>query len=227
MSPTVSVLVPLGQLDEHRARAWSYVEAHYRRSHASWQLVTGECDDVAWSKGEALRRAYSASSGDVLVIADADSLVDAVTLEKAVRLAPRAPWVVPHTTVYRLTPDETTKVYAGGPLRRGPRLVVRTPYTGPAGGGIVVLTREAWETVNGIDERFEGWGGEDISFGYALATLVGWYERLGGRLFHLWHPHPAPDLRGSPASETLVARYKAARSDPDAMRALIDERRHA
>ncbi len=130
-----------------------------------------------------------------------------------------ARWVVPHGSVHRLTEEATAAVLAG----RGADLtkVVRRRYQGPAGGGIVVCTREAYDTVGGIDARFLGWGGEDLSFGWALDTLVGQHERIGVPLVHLWHPHPAPNLRGSPEAEALVAQYRAARGVPRLMRAVI------
>jgi hypothetical protein len=90
-------------------------------------------------------------------------------------------------------------------------------YVGPMGGGIVVLRRDDYEAVGGIDPRFRGWGGEDISFGWALSVLVGVGHRLDGDLWHLYHPHAAARFngevpRGSDAAEQLAGRYKAART---------------
>lgn len=79
----------------------------------------------------------------------------------------------------------------------------------------------AYHAAGGVDRRFEGWGGEDLAFGWALETLVGPAHRLDGILVHLWHPHPAPDLRGSAESEELVARYAAARGVRRRMTAVI------
>ncbi|MGE0138655.1 MAG: galactosyltransferase-related protein [Ilumatobacteraceae bacterium] len=220
---TVSVLIPYTATDQARADAFHYVERWYRERFDD--VVVGSCVGP-WSKGEALRDAAARAAGEILIVADADSLVELDDLEEAIRQAAAGHWVVPHRTVYRLTEAETARVYDGARFRRGPGLVVRQPYTGPPGGGIVVLQRAHWELVGGVDPRFMGWGGEDISFGYALETLVGWHYRLAGRLFHLWHEHPAPDLRGSAESEALVARYKAARGDRERMAALVDEHRY-
>ncbi len=217
---SVAVVIPWSKADEHRARAKAYVVAHYLTEHPDWELTLGElppCEE--WSKGAAVDRAVQATTADRLVIADADSIVAPDALRYAVGLLDEVPWVVPHRRVYRLTPEFTEKVYEGARPRRG--RCVRQPYTGPAGGGIVVLTREAYETVGGIDPRFKGWGGEDVSFGMALRALVGEEHRLDADLFHLWHPHPAPDHRGPPESEALVEKYMAARMSPRRMRAVI------
>lgn len=218
---TVSVLVPYGPGCEWRERAWAWIRKHYENEHPDWELIEGTCEGE-WSKGAAVADAFSRSSGDVLVLADADTFVRPEVLTEAVAQLENYAWVVPHSWVYRLREAETERVYAGAIPRRGH--VVRRKYLGPPGGGIVVLTRSAYETVNGIDSRYRGWGGEDVSFGWALETLVGPFVRLDGDLYHLFHPHPAPNLRGSPQSEEMVARYKAARFIPRLMRALVDQR---
>lgn len=222
MIPSASVLVPTTtQGCAHRTRARDFVLARYDVLHPRWQVIEGECPGN-WSKGAAIHRAFEQSTSDVLVLADADSYVDADVLADAVERCHRGvPWVMPHRSVYRLTEDETTLVLDG----HRPRIekVVRFPYHGPAGGGVVVMTRAAYVAVNGIDERFEGWGGEDISLGMALHTLTGPHERLTSDLIHLWHPHPAPHGRGSPESEALAGRYKAAVGDRTVMTALVEE----
>lgn len=220
----VSVLVPFEAGEcEWRTRAWEHVRRHYESNHPEWEVVVASCGTSLWSKGSAIDKALASATGDILVLADADSFTDGDTLRAAVEaVIAGAPWVVPHGRVYRLSKRGTQRFYSG---LLQPGHTCRMPYMGPAGGGLTVLSRAAYETVGGIDSRFEGWGGEDIAFGWALDTLVGDYQRIGGRLYHLWHPHPAPSHRGSPETEALAARYKEARGNPSAMTALVEEAR--
>lgn len=225
----VAVLVPFGASDEWRTRALGYVTRWYAKHFPAVPVVVGGCAAAEWSKGEAVANALAGAAGaQVLVLADADSfLADPDDLRRAVDLVRAgAPWVVPHARVYRLRDVETERLEANPDAR--PRLgwTVRPVYAGLAGGGITVVSREAFDTVGGIDRRFRGWGGEDLSFGYALDTLVGPAERLEGRLVHLWHPHPAPKLRGSEASEHLVGAYTAAWGFPRMMRDVIATGEH-
>lgn len=222
---SIAVLMPSGITDEWRARARVYVEQWYRRHFEHAELITGECPPGSeWSKGEAIADAFSRTSAEVLVLADADSfMLDPGHLRIALDLVQHAghPFAVPHSKVYRLRADETTRIEDAPEL--APRLgyTARPVYEGPIGGGITVVSRSAFELVRGIDRRFLGWGGEDLAFGWALQTLAGAGPRLEGRLVHLWHPHPAPNLRGSPASEELVAKYRAARGVPRRMAAVV------
>ena len=81
-----------------------------------------------------------------------------------------------------------------------------------------------------FDPRFEGWGGADWSWGWALTTLLGAPVQGGKAAVHLWHPPQARPARqlGSAENEALKARYRAAHRQLDAMRSLVTEaRRHA
>lgn len=232
---TVAVLMPSGITDQWRADARQYVERWYAQHFGQAPLTVGKCAQAsAWSKGEAVADAFERAGpgAQVLVIADADSFLDKPEdLRTAIELvrSGKAAWVAPHRVVYRLRETETARLYAD--QLATPRLgaLCRPIYEGPIGGGITVVSRPAFELVRGIDRRFQGWGGEDLAFGWALETLVAPVTRLDGRLVHLWHPHPAPNLRGSPASEDLVARYRAARGVRRRMAAVIagDEWLHA
>jgi hypothetical protein len=219
---TVSVVMPYTSGCEWRARAREYVLGWYGREHPDWEVVEGGCGEP-WRKGVAAADAVSRASGDVLVIADADLIADSLNDAAALVESGETRWVVPHHKVYRLHQRATERIYDGGPVRR--TSTAHSPYVGVVGGGLVVVTRDAWETVGGIDPRFVGWGGEDISLGWALETLCGPCVRLTADLFHLYHPREPQGRRrrGGPESEALAGRYKDARGDAAAMRALVDE----
>lgn len=221
---TVSILVPTGGLAcEWRDRARRWVIGHYAVEFPGWELIVATSGEP-WAKGRAVHDAYRRSSGSVLVIADADSFVAPQALRAAVAGAVDPTWngwAMPHGMVHRLNQQATEAVYAGQPP--DPRKLARPAYHGVKGGGIVAIRREIYELVGGIDPRFEGWGGEDVSLAMALMKLTGRpWRRSMADLWHLWHPHPAPDLRGSVESEALVARYKAAVT-PTQMALLVEE----
>ena len=219
---SVAIIIPVGGTDPARTEALQWITDRYRRLHPDWELHHGRCDGE-WSKGAAVADGLARTQAEVLVLADGDSFV--ADLTPAVRLVREGEaWVVPHRMVYRLGRGPSRDVMDGAepvPRRAG---CDRRPYAGPPGGGIVVLTRDTYDAVGGIDPRYLGWGGEDVSFGWALRTLVGHECRLEAPLFHLWHPHAAPMLRGSPESEDLVAEYTAAVGVPRLMRAVIEGR---
>lgn len=218
---TASVLLPFADGGcPYRVRNAQYVAAHYGATHPGLDFHVHDGYDSGaegWSKGAAVNGAARHAEGNVLVLADADSIVEPFVLEQAIDVVERgiAHWAVPFGKVLRLDEPSTERYLAGEGIRR--RVLVRKPYRAPTGGGVVVVSRFAFNGVNGMDPRFIGWGGEDISFGLALRTILGRPFRLDGDLVHLWHPPATADLRGSATSELLVDRYKRASYDATEM----------
>lgn len=222
---TVSVIVPFTDDGAERSAHWAWLRRRLEACHPGWEIVEAP-GPYPWAKGPAIDAGVARADGDVLVVMDADVLVPACALEQSVRAARTFPWVVPHQTVHRLTAGDTEALVAGPPideLAKIPTSLARPAHRGVAGGGLVVLTRAAYDLVGPPDARFVGWGGEDTSWRRALDTLLGEHLRCSAPMVHLWHrPQPeqqAPDQR----SRVLARRYKAAQRKPDAMRALITE----
>lgn len=207
--------------DGPRADAWRYVSRHLQER---LPIAIGLGGDP-WVKARAVAYALAHEHvADVLVLHDADVLVAPEYLERAIDVvADGAPWAIPHALVRRFDERSSRAVYDGDYSR--PATLTRWAYTGMAGGGIVVIGRDAYEAVP-LDARFEGWGGEDQAWGFALETLLGAPLRLDGTLTHFWHPH-ATGLRNPQRpprieSARLQRAYRAARGDATRMLALVE-----
>jgi hypothetical protein len=51
----------------------------------------------------------------------------------------------------------------------------------------IAIPRAVFDDLGGFDERFVGWGFEDMAFQSVVCGLYGW-ERIDGDVYHLWHP---------------------------------------
>lgn len=192
----VSVLVPWeADTDGPRQKAWNWLARHYATAHPDYEIVIGECKLPEWHKGSAVNDALGRCHGEIIVVADADCLLDPEALREAVALvaARQAPWVVPHFYVNRLDRDTSERIYRGEPWREQIG-VIRQPYEGFAGGGIFVVERAAFDGCGRYPEQFRGWGAEDETIGLIMDTLIGGHVRLKYDLWHLWHP-PGPRQR--------------------------------
>lgn len=232
--PSVSVLVPYRTDDGgRRDQALACTHRWWGEHHPDWEVVYGSPGDGPWCKATAVCHALRASTGELLVIADADVICPGVA-DAVTAVAGGAGWAVPHYRVVRLTPDATDRVYAGGTLpepapgttRRHPAVrptVIAEAYRGVVGGGMVVLPRSLYERVP-LDPRFTGWGQEDESWGMGLTVLAGEPWRGPGSLWHLWHPRSERMTRsvGNLAGLELFRRYRAATS-PASMLAVLSE----
>lgn len=214
------VIVPYAGDCSHRKRALDWTTAAH--SSEGRNVIVGYGNAARWNKAEAVRDALDRSEADIIVLADCDVWCD--DLAPAIEAARESHWVVPHGEVTRLNEQGTTDFLNGDRTNLG----VEERHRGMKGGGIVILSRETYETCP-LDSRFVGWGGEDQAFGYALQTLYGSPRRFKSPLFHLWHP-PAPRrsrYRGSKENQMLLARYFETYDavDTDGMRELIGEAR--
>lgn len=217
---TVTVVVPYRGGQPHRERAFAYT-----RDHLS-SVLPGAPIIVADSGHETFNRAASRNAGvlqaepGVVVVCDADTLVQRRPVEDAVEAAADGRLHLPYTFFRQLTRDHTRRVIdEGAGLRASkPEFMVTT-----AVGGCVVMDRDAYLAV-GQDEGFHGWGGEDVAFKFACDALLGPTVRHPGLMFGLWHPSEMD--RSSEGYRRNIARqnrYRAARRDAVRMRALQEE----
>jgi hypothetical protein len=80
---------------------------------------------------------------------------------------------------------------------------------------------DVWQTVGGMDERFAGWGCEDVALEAAVHTLHGATWRCAQPAIHMWHNWQGKTA--DPANHPLWERYGQARGDMAAMTALLTE----
>jgi hypothetical protein len=202
---------------------WGFVRERVE-AEVDWPIFEGLSTDGPFNRSRALNEAaVQAGDWDAAVILDADTVPDFDSVRRAVESASTGRQLVFAQSQFRsLTRAATRAVIAGRlePADADARWVYPDPKS-----SCLVICRETWELVGGFDQRFEGWGGEDAALYAACNALVG-VERLKGDCWHLWHsrsPEKNPDLPTYKANFELLARYKAARSDPEAMQAILAE----
>jgi hypothetical protein len=160
-------------------------------------------------------------------------------------------WFIPYNRLFRLSESISNDVLNSDPA--DPVVIPDPPppedVDGLDGSGwghyfgalIQIMPREAFECVGGMDERFRGWGGEDVAFLHALDWLFGQHKNTPNSVFHLWHPQIVPqeiwtDPRGQQwkvrmwegqkaahSNDRLAQRYSNSRGNPAKMQALVDE----
>lgn len=177
-----------------------------------------------WNKAEAIHDALKECDSEVLVVTDADVWVHPEYVAEAVRRVwRRGSWVMPHQLVYRLD-EYSSEIWQ--PYVKSSYKFDRVPYIGVPGGGLFVIRRADYEQVP-MDKRFVGHSGQDIAWAHAADTVLGHHSRLGGKLWHLYHP-PQPtkgDNVYSLPNFRLMREYAKARSSRTRMRELVDSGR--
>jgi len=235
----ISLLVPFranGPRDQ-RIKSWAWIEKRWRAVLPEAELCVGTDTGEPFSKCVAVNDAYAQSSGDMLVIADADSWVEREVIEKGLMIAAhKEHLVVPWWKAHRLRKSDSQAVMKHDPAGPNPvtaemRKACEGEGPSPASAAMVLcIQRRAFERVGGMDPRFRGWGSEDVSFGLATWTLLGRNEYSMGEAFALYHPQPKNDdgfrvWKNDAGMENipLYNRYAQAQGRPDLMTAICSE----
>lgn len=216
------VLVPR-RPEPWRDQLWRFVRREVEEE-VGWPIHEGVDEGEQPMNRAAARNRAAEQAGDweVAVFLDADTVPDFSNLRRAVELAEGGRLALAQDEFRSLTRDATKRVLAGESAPD--KAPVRWVYPNPK-SSCIAISRETWEKVGGYDERFSGWGWEDSSIFHACQALTG-VVRLEGACSHLWHarsPEKNPASEEYQRNEALGRRYKAARKDPDGMRALLAE----
>ena len=168
----------------------------------------------AFNKSRMVNTGYRAARGDRLLVCDADMIVGATALERALKaLEAGMEMVRPYRHVIDLDREDSRRLAQGDllPEAIGDRYPLDRQGIGEQvclAGGMFLITRELFRAVGGMDERFRGWGGEDDAFATKVVARTRRHAiAREERAWHLWHPR-AMDPSTYPANLELLAEYQ-------------------
>lgn len=251
--PKISILIPFSSKDPARRKNFLWLLDYWRHELPEAEIIIGKSRSRIFCKGEALNNAVRKSRGKVLVIMDADAYISGEVIDKCADLIleelDNHLWFVPYRNLYRLRREITCEI-----LESDPANPLRIPSPPPPdyyennrdrskyghryGAMCMMFPREAYHVLGCFDERFKGWGGEDVALLRALDTLYGKHKTTNNDILHLWHPFIGESYKtrvwegqkGSNANQKLANKYHKATRHPSKMRKLVDEgckhRRH-
>jgi hypothetical protein len=204
----VSIIIPFraSKAAPERLHNVTWLMQYWKKHLPGAEVIMGEdpCLDKAFSKSVAINAGVKKSTGDVLVIMDADgfmrisSVMHCVNEIRLARKRGHRLWFIPYRQFYRLSEAASKILLASDPA--DPHLYPEAPEahhvhsdTNPRmghwyGAMVHIVPREAFELVGGWDERFRGWGGEDHAAMRAMDTLYWHHKTLPGSVLHVWHP---------------------------------------
>jgi hypothetical protein len=138
-----------------------------------------------YNRSRAFNAGVLEARAPVLLLHDNDMLVPCGYLQRILEKVALGYQVVnPKRYVFYLSERHTSAVLnTGAALDAWP---AESIVQNLEAGGSVAITRQAFQEIGGMDEAFEGWGGEDNEFWDRCKTLRCWiwgYEPI----VHLWH----------------------------------------
>ena len=172
--------------DGHRAAACRHVCGQLRSMLPDVPLVLADSGHAVFNRSASRNLGVrSAGSSELVVVCDADTVPDPVSLKQCLTFGQRGGLHYPFAVVNYLTEAGTDLVLAG--QQPDPE---RIEFSLPsAHGGCFVIRADQYALAGGFDEGFTVWGFEDNAWFAAVRDRLGRAEHHGGVAWHLWHPH--------------------------------------
>jgi GT2 family glycosyltransferase len=194
--PIISILIPFRDTGDRKAQL-EWLQTRWAKLFPEAEVII-EADDGQdpFSKTIAVNKCYKRATSDILAIVDADVWLDPQILKDAAEAIrnKNAVWVRPCGKVYRLTKDFTENLISFSPETPFPKATENDCERVTATVGLVaVFSREQFEAVGGMDERFRGWGWEDTAWNVLLDGIFGKAQVWTNIVYHLWHPRGRSD----------------------------------
>jgi len=212
----VSIIIPFRAVDDYRLRNLAAVVEYLGQYLPRSQIIIAEhdlkskldtlfdeaqvnkilySDDAAFNKSKMINMAVEQANGDVLVVCDADLIVDFENLQHSIAaVQAELDFVRPYSDLIDLDLDQSDHYLKTGEL---PDTAKSNESTNRShfgerlclAGGIFVINKSIFTQLGGFDERFRGWGGEDDAFSLLVQSRVTRSAIFrSGFAWHLWHP---------------------------------------
>ena len=181
----ISILLPWRSDDPYRVAAWNYNRTRWEALGVQLCVADDDRTEGPFSLARAVNKARRQASGEHLAIFGADHIPPGP--DRLAWIAGRLeqhPWTAVHALTRIFSPAWTGRIVRG----QTPSAAM-SAHVIYACEGIIALRADVWDDVGGFDERFEGWGAEDVAFKVMLRSLYpDGCEGGEGEAWALWHP---------------------------------------
>lgn len=188
-----TVLLVPRRAHPERDKLWTWAKARWQAILPDVAIFEGHHDDGPFNRSAAVNTAARlAGDWDVGIVIDGDIFLRRSQVLAAIESAAttgRVTWA--HRRWRGIREDFTKRIVADrrdfGPEVEGTDMDVLVERTNPISWSCcIAIPRAVFDAVGGFDERFRGWGFEDMAFQSLICGLYG-HERIEGDVYHLWH----------------------------------------
>ena len=189
----ISFLIPWNSGDSYREQSFEYLFNFLLKEFPESEICVGEDDSEVFNRSKARNNAFEISTNNIICIIDADTIIPPESVFDGINICTKnSTWVIPYYNYFNLTREYSQRFMMSDSLPLEDELEFDFKILSWAGA--LILDREMYHKVGGYDERFEGWGWEDVAFRVALDNKIGRHLRCGSYVAHLWHPRNDADF---------------------------------
>jgi len=205
-----------------RDRNLKYTINRIKKLMPNSEICLGENNDELFNKSKACNLAYKKATRDIFCIIDADSYFDAQLLEKMyLKTLESNHYTRIKGGVLCLDEESTRKIMNNDCYDVNIECYNETDWILPP-NLISVIPRHQFEAINGFDEEFKGWGGEDYAFFKSLSVFFGEANKITGIAYHLNHPTNQKIIgdyyNGECENKSLREKYAEAKTKDDILK---------
>lgn len=210
MFENIDVIIPIKTNNAvQRVINFNWVINRYHKLAPEANLLIPENDDLLFNKAKAINEALDSSNKEFVIINDADTILDFSAVDFAMSwyryTQNKNMWFILYGEgkYLRLPMEESEEILKCDPgTEYGKLLTIGRSGHMLSWAGAILIPREGFEKINGVDERFQGYGYEDNAIQVAADTLIAPHMRADFcYIMHLWHPEPYELQMGQPMIE--------------------------
>lgn len=191
------LLVPRRNDNGPRDAIWAWCKARWQQYFPDVPIYEGHHLDGPFNRSAAVnsaaRLADEDGRWDIGIVIDSDVFLRVSQVRKAIATAEdtgKVTWG--HRRWRGISESWTVRTVADatdfGAELDATDLDILVERTNPISWSCcIAIPRAVWDDMGGFDERFKGWGFEDMAFQSLVVGLYG-HERIDGDVIHLWHP---------------------------------------
>ncbi len=214
-----SVLLVPRRAHPDRDPLWAWCRARWQRYLPDVPIYEGHHNDGPFNRSAAINTAAKLADADgrwdIGIVIDADVFLRVSQARAAIESAAQGKVTWGHRRWRGFAPDHTKRLLNPrvetdfGPEIDRDDMDIYIERTNPRSWScFIAIPRAIWDDMGGFDERFVGWGYEDMAFKSLVTSLYPW-DLVKGDVYHLWHPRSEERIVKGQPSVTATPEYVA------------------
>lgn len=197
----LSIIIPFKPDDGDRERNWNWLKKRYETLMPDAELCIDERNETPYCKSAAINDAVRKSTRDILLMVDADIVLNINDLEKAMNEVYDKGIVAPSRLV-RFSESATNTILENNYFNVDDSFIdSNTQVFTSIFSGICLIKKEIFKKCGGYDEVFKGWGNEDVAFVKCMHRVNGPIHKIPN--FTMYHLHHQTDDNHRDASNLI------------------------
>lgn len=175
---------------EYRKNSFNFLYNHYS---TIGNVITIDSEFKEFNRSNARNLCIKNSKNEIAIIIDADNYISREQILIGLQVSEQTDRIVrPFNSIHYLNREATQRFISDTlnfkPTYKDYEYIPPDGITMENSGGAYIVKKSTWERLGGMDEKFEGWGIEDMAFNQVHNHYYGEQVYIDGPNYNLHHP---------------------------------------